>query len=94
MSFNILIVDNEQEIIDTIKEIITNELEHIQSIYTATDGKKAFDIVKNNHLDLIISDIKMPVMDGLEMYSKIKDSLQQKGKSSELYAPPLRIFKI
>lgn len=37
------------------------------------NGEEGFELVKKNHPDLVISDIKMPVLDGLGMLQKIKD---------------------
>lgn len=42
------------------------------NIYSAKDGIEAFDVMENNHVDLIISDIMMPNMDGYEFTESIR----------------------
>lgn len=37
-------------------------------VYVARDGVEALDYMKNNQPDIVISDIKMPIMDGIEMH--------------------------
>lgn len=41
--------------------------------YEASDGKEALDILEGNSVDLVIADIKMPVINGLELLKEIKD---------------------
>ena len=42
-------------------------------VYVARDGVEALDYMKNNQPDIVISDIKMPIMDGIEMARIAKD---------------------
>ena len=71
----ILVVDDEPDLEQLIlqkfrKKIGTNEYE----FQFARDGAEAFEkIVNNGSLDLILTDINMPVMDGLTLLSKIKE---------------------
>lgn len=73
-SKKILIVDDEQAIRLTLSMI----LEHAgYEVAEAVDGYQAIDAVTNNPPDLVLLDIKMPGMDGLEVLRKIND-LQNK----------------
>lgn len=71
----ILVVDDEPDLEQLIlqkfrKKIGTNEYE----FQFARDGAEAFEKIANNDsLDLILTDINMPVMDGLTLLSKIKE---------------------
>ncbi|CAN5659489.1 sigma-54 dependent transcriptional regulator [soil metagenome] len=65
----ILIVDDEQSIIDSINMILSSDY----SVDSAIDGKTAVSKVKANPYDLVLLDIKMPRMDGLEVLEKIKE---------------------
>ena len=65
----ILIVDDEQSIIDSINMILSSEYD----VDSAIDGKSAISQVKANSYDLVLLDIKMPRMDGLEVLEKIKE---------------------
>ena len=63
----ILIIDDERPIRSTLKEIL--EFEKFQ-VDDAEDGKVGFDLIKKNKYELILCDIKMPKMDGMEVLEK------------------------
>ncbi|MBR1927307.1 MAG: response regulator [Bacteroidales bacterium] len=65
----ILIVDDERQICDLVSEILTKAGWKVMS---ASDGQEAVEILKNSRPDLIISDIVMPRMDGLELIKYLK----------------------
>ncbi len=64
----ILIVDDEELNLELLKEML---LETNATIYSATNGKEALELCKNTTFDLILMDIKMPVMDGFTATSLI-----------------------
>jgi len=66
---NILIADDEKAIRKTLKEILEYEGYKIDE---AEDGQKAYDMAKDGEYDVILCDIKMPKMDGLEVLDKLK----------------------
>lgn len=66
---NILIVDDEERIRLIIKEYCLNEN---YQVYEASNGIEAIDIIKNNHIDVMVLDIMMPKMDGLTAFQEIK----------------------
>ncbi len=70
MDTSILIVDDEQEIRDSLSEVLTDEG---YLTYTAENGKVAMDMLSNLHYDIIISDIKMPELDGVTLLQKVKE---------------------
>ncbi|MFN5704267.1 MAG: response regulator transcription factor [bacterium] len=65
----ILVVDDEEM---SIKLIEMQLLKDNHQILTSTDGREAVDIIKNEQPDLVISDIMMPFMSGLELLEIIK----------------------
>jgi len=67
---NILVVDDNEEFCQNVADIL--ELEDYV-ITTAYDGFKAIELVKQNGFDLILMDVRMPVMDGIETFKKIKE---------------------
>jgi len=70
MSTSILIVDDEQEIRDSLSEVLTDEG---FLTYTAENGAVALGMLDDQHYDIIISDIKMPELDGVTLLIKVKE---------------------
>ncbi|MBI5042977.1 MAG: cache domain-containing protein [Nitrospirae bacterium] len=68
---NIIVVDDEPVILELVKEILVKDGHHVD---TATSGKAALKLIKEKAYDLLISDVKMPDMSGIELLSKIKKS--------------------
>lgn len=66
----LLLVEDNNELRTFIKNIFTD-----YTIYEAENGQKALDIANKNVIDLIISDVMMPVMDGIELCAKIKTNI-------------------
>jgi len=69
--FTILIVEDNVELQEYIKE----ELEELYIVFVASNGKIGCDLALEKQPDLIITDIVMPFMDGLELCNKIKNTL-------------------
>jgi PAS domain S-box-containing protein len=67
---SILLVDDDVNIISLLNNIFKDIY---QQIHKATSALEALEIVKNNHIDIVISDIKMPEVDGIELVCKIKE---------------------
>lgn len=65
----ILVVDDQK----TVRETIRIPLEaRNHEIIEAEDGDQAIKIIKDSHVDLIITDIVMPVMNGIELVKAIR----------------------
>ena len=69
--FKAIVVDDESSVCEAVKAIL--ELEGID-VTTFTDSVAASEDIKRNAYDLIISDLKMPKMTGLELYDAVKDA--------------------
>ena len=69
----VLIVDDDKEIAELIQVYLRNEGYHI---YKAQDGLEALKIMELNAIDLVILDIMMPKMDGLELCRQIRKDNQ------------------
>lgn len=78
MGKRILVVDDEGIIVKTIGNLLKREGYLVDS---ATTSNQALDKVKKESFDLIITDIRMPKLDGLELITKIKKYLQEKKKA-------------
>ena len=69
----ILIIEDEEPIRRVLVRILSEE-DAQYKITEAVDGKKGFDLLKKESFDLVLCDIKMPKMDGIEVLQKAKNS--------------------
>lgn len=67
----ILIADDNEEIL----EFLIEDLNSKYTVFTAYNGKEAIDILHAENIQLVITDIMMPVMDGFELCKNIKSHL-------------------
>ena len=68
----LLIVDDEKIIRETLSKHIPWESLGVRVIGTAQDGLEAYDIIMDEYPDIVITDIKMPGLSGLELLQRIK----------------------
>jgi len=67
----ILIIEDEEPIRRVLVRILTDEDSSFE-IHEASDGKKGLDLIKNDSYDLVLCDIKMPKVDGIELLQKTR----------------------
>jgi len=67
-SANILVVDDEKSMRDSMQML----LQESYTVFTAKSGKEAVKVVKNNPVDLVLLDIRLPEIDGIEILKIIK----------------------
>lgn len=72
---NILVVDDETPILDWLTYCIQRASDQFHIVGTATSGKEAYELVLRHKPDVVITDIKMPGMDGIELMREVKKSL-------------------
>ena len=74
MPYNILIVDDSE----TVRAVIARTLEmagvDVSTLHQASNGEEALEVMKNNWIDLVFSDINMPGMGGVEMIERMRES--------------------
>ena len=75
-SISILVVDDEEMMRSLLRKILSREG---YQILTADDGASAIEMLEREKIDLVISDIKMPRMDGFELLDRIKREYPQVG---------------
>ena len=68
-----LIIADDHEIFRKGLRIILNELDEVKVIAEAQNGNEVFEILKHQKADLILMDIRMPVMDGIEATRKMTE---------------------
>ena len=70
MANKILIVDDEKLIVKGIKFSLEQDS---MEVMTAHDGEEALELARNNHFDLIVLDVMLPKLDGLEVCQGIRE---------------------
>ena len=68
---NIGIIDD-QNILREGLEFMLSKIENFNVIGTGKNGAQAYEICRNNHVDILLMDIKMPIMNGVEATKLIK----------------------
>lgn len=63
----VLIIDDEKPVRDCINLLVNWADYQIDTVYEAEDGQEAIQIIQKNHPDLILTDIRMPGADGLQL---------------------------
>lgn len=72
MSYNVLIVDDSSSMRKVIKKILQISGFDVGEIFEASNGKEALEVLNSKWVDLILSDIHMPVMDGYQFISELR----------------------
>lgn len=67
----ILVVDDEPMLVEIFSEWL---LEEGYRVHTAGNGAVALQFLKSNRVDVIVSDIRMPVMDGIALLRSLRES--------------------
>lgn len=75
---NLMIVDDSAAIRKILHRVLLQAEMPIAQIYEAGDGVEALELLKNHKIDLILSDVNMPNMDGLQLLGQLKASDQWK----------------
>ncbi|MDF2652948.1 MAG: two component transcriptional regulator, AraC family [Paenibacillus sp.] len=71
--YTIIIVDDERWVRASLKKVIERTLLPFTVIHEATNGLEALNWLKENSIDLAITDVNMPVMDGLQLISALSE---------------------
>jgi CheY-like chemotaxis protein len=74
---NILIIDDEELITKSLLKLLSKEG---YCVTVTRSGQEALEQVKKNTFDLIISDVRMPEMDGIQTIKNIRDYLNKSNK--------------
>ncbi len=67
--YNILICDDERDIVSALKIYLASD---DYNLYEAYDGLEALEVVENNDIHLILLDIMMPEMDGIQVLTQMR----------------------
>lgn len=69
---NILIVDDSAAIRKILQRVLAQASVPISQVFEAGDGQEALNVLRGNKVGLILSDINMPNMDGLQFLSQVR----------------------
>lgn len=72
--YNILLVDDETDVLEAMKKKIDWEALGFCLAGTAENGQEALEMAEQLHIDVVMTDIKMPYMDGLTLCKKLKEN--------------------
>lgn len=67
----ILLVDDDPEILDLLSDLLAA----MYNLCFAANGQEAFDLLEKHPVDLIISDVMMPLMDGVELCRRVRENV-------------------
>ncbi len=84
---NLILVDDHQLFLNGLKASL-EKYEFISVLEMFTNGKKALSFLKNNTVDLIITDISMPELNGIEFIKKVKEQHAVKFLAISMFKPP------
>lgn len=70
--YSLMVFDDEQIVIESVKHIVDNEFGNIHVTQTARSGREAIEKVRMERPDIILTDIRMPGINGLEAVKEIK----------------------
>jgi signal transduction histidine kinase/ligand-binding sensor domain-containing protein/DNA-binding response OmpR family regulator len=69
---SVLVVEDNEEILQLVYRLLSKEYH----VFTATNGKEAILILEHEKIDIIVSDIIMPEMDGVELCKYLKNNIE------------------
>lgn len=77
MTKKILVVDDEELVIESLRRLLRREGYDVTMV---TSGKQALEKIKETNFDLVVSDIRMPELDGIQIIRNIREYLKQNKK--------------
>jgi two-component system chemotaxis response regulator CheY len=73
MAFRILIVDDSPAMRSVIRRVIQLSGFELEACLEAGDGAEAFGLLRQNWVDVVLTDVNMPVMSGEELMSRLQE---------------------
>ena len=75
IELSILFAEDEPELRESVTKILEK---FFKKVYSVENGLEAFELIKNNtHVDIVLTDLNMPIMDGMELIQMINKSEQE-----------------
>ena len=76
MESDVLVVDDSAAIRKILQRVLRQTGMAIRAIHEAGDGQEALELLKSQSVDLVLTDINMPKMDGIQLLAAMKASPQ------------------
>lgn len=70
--YTLLLIEDNEDLLGLMVRLLGTEYD----IYSVTNGREALEIVETKDIDLVVSDVMMPVMDGIEFCKALKSNLE------------------
>lgn len=92
--YRVLITDDEKIEREGIKFLLAQE-EGEYEIHEAANGRQALNVLQSEEIDFLLTDIKMPHMDGLELAGKVQEAegREREEFSSSVFSSDLPVFR-
>lgn len=71
--FTLIIVDDHEHIVDSLAATLPWEDVNIKKVYKAYSGTRALELIEQHQIDILVTDIRMPAMSGLELIEQAKE---------------------
>ena len=71
-TYRVMVVDDEPIVREAIASLIPWEKHQISIVKTAAHAVEALDYLRNNDVELMLVDVRLPVMDGLELIRQVQ----------------------
>ncbi|MEJ2108279.1 MAG: response regulator, partial [Acidiferrobacteraceae bacterium] len=65
----ILIVDDDPDFVESVKDLLVDAG---YTVFVATNGREAIERIRSNGIDVLILDLRLPILSGLETYLELK----------------------
>lgn len=78
MAKKILVIDDEELVIYSLKRLLKREG---YEVTVASNGAEALELIKETDFDLVVSDIRMPELDGIEVVRKMREYFLENNKN-------------
>jgi len=70
--YSLLLLEDDEELLDLMKRL----LEADYDVFSGTTGQEGLEIIQQDHIDIIVSDVMMPCMNGLDFCKQVKNDFE------------------